>query len=411
MKKIIFVFPRIHNSLNEIHYPPFGLVEIVSYLKQSNENVLIFDRNLEKNGKDKLYSLLNTGNFDILAISSMFIQKDDATQILKWAQKHFNGEIALGGEFFTINKELYLNHADYIVCGDGELFFSQLQMTDLKHGIYFPEGIRKLDCIPIPDKNLLDSVAWDKNVFSLKTSRGCPFKCIFCSYLNNNSKNIRAYSPEYIISYMNFIYENYGISRFRLMDDVFTLDKERVKNFCKMLRNSKYPFTIEECFSHVSINDSFMFREMYESGFKTIQIGIESLDDSVLKIIGKNITRAEIQHTIYSIYNSGLKAEGLYMIGNIGDTYKSIDNTIKLAETLPTYKDWFSFACPLPNTNFYNLAHNYGTIIEKDLNKYTNKSVVFVPDGMTKEELEFLMDQAHKMVIRKIRKNIKERLI
>ena len=411
MKKILFIFPEIFNAESEIRYPPFGLLDMASYLRSKNCIADIFDRNLDGNTLDRLFETIWANQYDILALSAMFIQKDDSDKILSLINERFSGLVVLGGDYFVTYKEKYSEKADYVVCGNGELFLEYLvNNNSVKRGIHYPPILQNLNEIPIPDKELLDSVAWDKRVFSLKTSRGCPFNCIFCSNVNNNSKNVRFFSAEYILKYMDFVKTNYGIHKFRFLDDIFTLNKRRILDLCDMLVRKDSDVVISDCFSHISINDAEIFKAMHKAGFESVQVGIESGNDEILKRIGKNITRKKITDTVNTMYECGLKVEGLYMIGNIGDTKETIKETIEFAYGLPTYKDWFSYACPLPNSIFYDLALENGTIIEHDYNLYTNKQVVYVPKGMQKHELEDLMMQAREMVLKKMLNNKRKKL-
>lgn len=409
MKKILLIFPEIFNSKLEIRYPPFGLVDMASYINSNGGLVTLYDRNLDGNTIEKLFDQIQQDNFEYVGISSMFIQKDDAVIILNRLKNSFKGKILVGGDYFTTYKEQYKKQVNYVICGEGEVFLQNLLSCEIEDGIHYTQIIKHLDDIPIPSEELLNSVAWDKRVFALKTSRGCPFHCIFCSSTNNSCKKVRFYSAEYIVDYLEFINNTYGISKFRFMDDVFTLNKQRVLEFCNLLKKRNLNIEIVECFSHISVNDKKMFASMAECGFKSIQVGIESGNNDILKLIGKNITTDQILDTVNTIRSSGLLAEGLFMMGNIGETRETILSSIEFMKSLPTYKDWFSFACPLPNSEFYELAKVNGKIIEKNFNYYTNSQVVYVPNGMTKEELEELMQYAKMNIREKIINNIRNK--
>lgn len=407
MKDILLIFPAIHNGKDELRYPPFGLIDMASYVEKYGYQVDLFDRNIVENTISRLIQLIDDEQYRYIGISSMFIQKDDAQTVLEVVQHHHNGKVLVGGDYFVCFREHYRMCVDYVVCGDGEIFLKELLETEKEKGIYETQGLNNIDEIPIPTKRILDSVAWDKKVFAIKTSRGCPFHCIFCSSTNNDCTKVRFHSAEYIISYLEFIMNTYDIRKFRFMDDVFTLNKKRLLELCGTLRVKKWEIEIEECFSHISVRDPEIFEAMANVGFKTIQVGVESGDDEILKSIGKGITVSQIRDTINIIRNAGLKVEGLFMMGNIGETKESIMKTIELMKSLPTYKDWFSFACPLPNSKFYKIAEKYGTIITDNYNRYTNAEVVFVPNGLTKDEMNELMLLARKEARAKIIRNIR----
>ncbi len=410
MKNLLLIFPEIYNGKKELRYPPFGLVCIASYVEKYGYQVDLYDRNLPDNTVEKLIQLLDETQYQYIGISSMFIQKDDANVLLGLVKAHHKGKILVGGDYFVEYRKQYKSQVDYISCGDGEIFLKELLDAEKENGIYVTEKLPDIDEIPIPTKRILDSVAWDKRVFAIKTSRGCPFNCIFCSATNNSCSRVRYHSAEYIISYLEFIMNTYGINKFRFMDDVFTLNKKRVLEFCRLLKTRRLDIEVVECFSHISVQDPEIFTAMAGAGFKSIQVGVESGNDEILHIIGKGTTVSQIRKTVNLIKDCGLKVEGLYMMGNIGETKETIIKTIELMKSLPTYKDWFSFACPLPNSKFYQMAMTNGTVLTDDYNRYTNVEVIFVPNGLTKEEMEELMVLARKEVKAKIIRNYNSRL-
>ena len=61
----------------------------------------------------------------------------------------------------------------------------------------------------------------------LFTSRGCPYRCNYCH--NIFGKRFLRQSPERVVKEIELLYETYGVTEFQIVDDVFNLDKRRLK--------------------------------------------------------------------------------------------------------------------------------------------------------------------------------------
>jgi radical SAM superfamily enzyme YgiQ (UPF0313 family) len=100
-----------------------------------------------------------------------------------------------------------------------------------------------------------------------------------------------------VVEEIKLLYEEYEIKRVNIFDDLFTLNKKRVFDFCAKLKEQR--LDIEwTCLSRVDTVDEEMLRTMAESGCTGIQYGVESGSNKILKLIGKAYTRETAENTI-----------------------------------------------------------------------------------------------------------------
>jgi radical SAM superfamily enzyme YgiQ (UPF0313 family) len=101
---------------------------------------------------------------------------------------------------------------------------------------------------------------------------------------------------------------------------------------------------------------------------------------------------------------NGFYTAGMFMIGNIGETVETIEQTIKFAQRLPLDRTWFSFAAPYPGTPFYDMVAQYGEILEPDFAKWNQASLVYKPKDVSVDDMHRLMRKAQAVrIYKKIR--------
>jgi len=186
-------------------------------------------------------------------------------------------------EYFLKKKEL--KEIDGIVFKNekGVTHFTKPRklITDLDR-ISFPDfesfPIEHYSGSPDPNSN---PVFW--SVFS---SRGCPYNCIFCSSHNVFGRTYRARSPENVFKEIEQLAEKFGAEAFAFQDDEAFINKKRIIEFCNLVKKSKYPLRFSARLRIDSLDEE-MLRTMKESGFKRLAFGIESFNDETLEKINK----------------------------------------------------------------------------------------------------------------------------
>jgi radical SAM superfamily enzyme YgiQ (UPF0313 family) len=192
---------------------------------------------------------------------------------------------------------------------------------------------------------------------------------------------------------------NYAISHFHIVDDLFLADRERASQICQKILKEKLNIKWF-IFGRVDNIDLEILRLMKKAGCFYILFGIESGDEGVLKKMGKNITLDQCRRAVELCNRAGIMVMNSFIIGNEGETHESIIKTIKFSKELKSVFAAFSLMVPFVGTPIFNkyykdmiddinnwkdwtsIAENFSveprhTILSnKELLQYTNKAYI-----------------------------------
>ena len=180
-------------------------------------------------------------------------------------------------------------------------------------------------------------------------SRGCPFKCTYCA--NQHWHGVwRAVSPVRTVDKMEHLVKNYGVQYFRFYDDLFTANKNRTLEFCRILKERRLNVHFRVLVRAGISKDTL--KALKEVGCESIGLGIESGSDRMLKRIEKGITRQQIIETINSCKELGLWVVGSFIVSLPGETQEDYKASLALVNLPDTFMAGILHI--LPGTSFYN---------------------------------------------------------
>jgi radical SAM superfamily enzyme YgiQ (UPF0313 family) len=147
--------------------------------------------------------------------------------------------------------------------------------------------IDDLDALPMPAYHLTGELT-NAPYAMLELGRGCPFACTFCSTNDFFRRKFRVKSPARMLAEMRTIVGEYGISRFDLVHDMFTVDRRRVADFCRHLIDSgdKLQWC---CSARTDCVDDELLDLMAGAGCVSIFFGIETGSKRMQRIIDKDL--------------------------------------------------------------------------------------------------------------------------
>ena len=298
--------------------------------------------------------------------------------------------IVLGGTHVSALPERSLQEckADLVVRGEGELTFEEV-VAQLKEGnsdwakidglayrdkrgeinVNPPRQlIEDLDVLPFPARDLVDNrlyipaptkrVSLGMNTL-ISASRGCPHNCGFCGSRTVWTRKVRTRSAESLVAEMKECAHNYDIRSFNFTDELFTSNKKRVWEICRLIR--KEGLNIRwVCSARAQRLDLETLKMMKKAGCHEISFGIESGSTEILKRIDKGIKLDEALRVVRLTKKAGIITHASYMLGYIGETEETIRETIRFAKKLNTKVAAFFIASPLPGTRFYKEALEKG---------------------------------------------------
>lgn len=156
----------------------------------------------------------------------------------------------------------------------------------------------------------------------LMTSRGCPFKCIFCYKFFGNK--IRRYSIDHVINEMRHM-KKHSIDSFFVIDQLFTSDKKFIKELCLQMINEAFDFHWS-CQTRIDQIDKELLAIMKQAGCNGIWMGVESVTDGVLSLNQKGTTQKQIIECIKMVRDEDINFNTFFMLGMPGETMQSLSD-------------------------------------------------------------------------------------
>jgi radical SAM superfamily enzyme YgiQ (UPF0313 family) len=118
-----------------------------------------------------------------------------------------------------------------------------------------------------------------------------------------------------------------------------------------------------------------------------IRIGIESGNPEILRRIHKGITREDVDRSTWTAYRLGFQVKAFFMIGHVGETIESMEDSIRFARSLPLKDITIQINTPLRGTAQYEECRGKGTWTTSTRTRYSFFDPVYVPEGLTAREM------------------------
>ena len=223
------------------------------------------------------------------------------------------------------------------------------------------------------------------------SARGCPYSCNFCQ---NSDKKVDYFTASRTVDNVERLFE-IGIKDVFFVDDIFTLNLQHMSdiyNECKRrgvkIENHNHFFT------HISSINKESIGMMHKFSPTRVEVGIESGDDEMLRLMGKNTTAALIYKNI-RLLAKYVPVHGLFLIGYPGETSRSLLNTINFVKKIRGYLTgiWVSYYSPIPGTMGFHTALKNGRITSEEIN---NAEIAYIDNNLTVAMLQRYRDRIFK---------------
>jgi radical SAM superfamily enzyme YgiQ (UPF0313 family) len=361
-EKVLLVNPNV-NLREPRAAEPLSLLTLAAQLQKEGFEPEILDGAVSNITVDQL------SNHRILAVTANTPQYPDALRLLDLFNQVNNrlDKIALigGPHVVTGYKQNILKDGWTGVCiGEGELVIGDMVRGN-KTGLVIAPKIEDLDSLAFPARHLINPNIYVREgdvepSISILTMRGCPYICIYC-VKDVMGKKVRYHSPEYIAAQIREVINKYGIRKIVFYDDTFTLNRKRVFELCKKLKDLNVSWI---CNTRVDKVDEEILKAMKASGCEEISFGLESAHNRVLAFINKGITKEQAVLAVKMAKNAGLRTRVFLMFGFWEDGWDSVVENLKfLEETQPDIAR-LSLVVPLPGSELYRRAEEFGIQIK-----------------------------------------------
>lgn len=355
---------------------PLGLMALSSCLKQAGYTVKIVDAGKEENAEDEaLKHSKDAIFFGITTKTGSSIHR--ALSMAKKVKESANIPIVWGGPHVSLLADQTIRnpYVDIVCRGQGEetvvelagAIKNKLPLSGIK-GITFKEGdkvvstpdrpMADINKFPMLDYDAVDVKKYidDTGGVQYLTSRGCPHRCKFCSIKSFYGHAYLKYSPERVASEVEHLVKRFGEKHMGFMDDNFFVDKRRVVEICRLLKERNLDIkwnTMCRCDYFARFDNEFL-KTIKDAGCNSIIFGGESGSPDILKAIAKDITTQDILESGKKCKEFGIHAWFSFVAGfpheTVEDLYKTIDVMDELCKIDPSVElQLFSFV-PLPET-------------------------------------------------------------
>ncbi len=195
-----------------------------------------------------------------------------------------------------------------------------------------PPLIKKLDEVPMPARHLLPMETYFKHnperLAYIFTTRGCPFKCIFCQK-ELTGRGFRVRSTQLIVDELEHIVKTYDPGVVLFVDEILTLRRKRIHEMCDEIlrRGLKFQWIAN---TRADCVDYPLLKHMHRAGCRRIYYGWESGSQRMLDVLKKDLTPEEIVEAAKMTRRAGIWAKVYLIVGSPGETPEDIVETEKV---------------------------------------------------------------------------------
>jgi len=381
--------------------PPLGLGSLMSVAKNAGHKLFFIDNYLKpSNFIEK--GFLQKNGIDYVAIHANTICYRDTLRMFNDIENLrerglWKGKIIVGGPHTSVALETVPEFVDHVVQGEGERAILKIINGEVNERVIREERIKDLDSLPFQPWDIFNALPYDytcpwidsKAIFTMNTSRGCPFSCSFCSVGSIWGKQYTYFGAERIISEIEYLIKDYGAKGIYFREDNFTLNLKRTKEFCERLlqKNIKIHWACETRVDNLSKE---LIELMSTAGCKAFYLGVESGSQKILDIINKQIIVEQIENAIKWCKKYSIKTYCSLITGLPGETYKDYLVTKKLMKTSKPYAYAFNVFVGIPKSSLYKY------VLENNLYEYIDDiGLVYLPGYAVKAKFFYEMDSKH----------------
>lgn len=246
--------------------------------------------------------------------------------------------------------------------------------------------LQDLDALPFPDKELFAPTIPKRYVYRMMTGRGCPYRCTFCfnnffanlpSERTSNKQYLRRRSPGNCIAELVQAKARYDYRVVEFHDDIFTLDKEWLREFLPRFHEEVgVPWV---CETHAKFMDEETARLMKETGCVGAKMGIQSLDGHAYK--SRMLRRAEKEQDIIKTFDAfraaGLQLDADHIFGLPGESPEALDRALEFYREHTPGRIACFFLTYFPGLEITERAHERGDINDEQLEEIKRGHVLW----------------------------------
>jgi len=443
--RVVLINPKFRLPIDTRTTPHLGLAYLAAFSEKRGDQVVIFDADVEK---QPIAEFIQEFRPQIVGITANTPQVKQAWRTARAIKEVYDCLIVLGGPHVSVLPEESCEKpfVDIVVRGEGEETWidvcNRLETFLKDQPVYHTEAFMHAeneifkDCLGVsyktsdgqihnnPDRTPiadLDSLPWPAyhhfkmdrytnlqpatdhvdgaRSFSILTSRGCPYRCTFCSQSIMPIK-WRSRSAESVLAEWRHLVDELGAQEIGVLDDSANIRVRRLEEIANAL--------IENNLNHVpwifvnGIRANLASKELLtllkKAGLKRTAFGVETGDPDILKSIDKKIDLDTIRQAFKNAKEIGLETIAFMIIGLPGETRQTMQNSINFAIEIDPMIANFSMMTPYPGTKVYEIVKRQGRFLINDWEDYVffEQQARYEMGEMTAELVEEMYRKAYR---------------
>lgn len=381
---------------------PLGVCLVATELDANGFEIQVLDLAFEKNPVHSITTRLNMFQPDVVCLSIRNIDNanclgpifylKDVRAYVQAIKNLSKAPVVLGGSAFNIAPEPILNYvgADFGIWGDGERVLAQSLRAILR-----VESYASLPGLVVKGQyNDHDnyaafrspglSIDSDKDIFSwinlkqylrnganlpVQTKRGCPKKCVYCTYNNIEGHRSRFKDPQEVAEEVAFHVRRHRPRVIEFVDSIFNVPQSHAVQVCEALAKKRLPVEFEA--SSISAGDvsETLFESLQKAGFNSAVLTPDSASDVVLKELKKGFGLDEVIKASVYAQKVSIPVLWSFIMGGPGETEETVRETFRFIKEQTGKKDvaFMVFGVRIyPGTEMAKRAREEGIVSQGD---------------------------------------------
>jgi anaerobic magnesium-protoporphyrin IX monomethyl ester cyclase len=388
--KVFFIYP---NSGSQVGFN-YGVAHLAGVLKEAGHHTAFWQLCEEiapLPGREEFIARLRAEAADLVAFSVVTNQWGYAQELARWAREAVTAPLVCGGvhALFSAAEILQTGLFDYVFRGECEEAFLEFvdrlgrgeTVAEIRNLALVCDGAVRINPMrPLPDLGRLPPKDYDVMDFQklidakqgwvgLMASRGCPFSCTYCfnhqmvmSYRRDLRcgfaalNYLRRFPVPQVMGEIALLLRSYrGIKMFIFDDDLFTYDKDYVREFCAAYRRTcNLPFVVN---AHVGFFDAEVAAELAGANCRVVKFGVESGSARVrADVLNRHMTNERIVEAIRLVNERGMHSSVFIIIGFPHEGREDVWATIRLLAAARPGRFRWTYFFPYPGTRAHQIS-------------------------------------------------------
>ncbi len=353
---------------------PFGLCCVASAVKKAGYKVRVLDLLFVRNCEQSIARAIAEFQPEVLGISirnidnaggyhTQFFLERIKDEVIFPCKQYFSGPIVIGGSAVGISGAEMLCYFDapYALQGDGDIamveFLERIEQHIPLHGLnglicqedgrVFEENppaiVHNLDALPFTQglSQFINMTQYRRyNVrIPIQTKRGCPLKCIYCTYNRIEGTVFRLRAPQSVADEIETIVKQTGIHSIEFTDSIFNLPLHHTKAVLRAIIEKNLSLDLRTMGVNPGAVDEELVELMKNAGFSEVDLGTESCCDTILENLGKNFRTHDVLNAADLFHQQGISIGWFLLAGAPGEDENTLQKTFRTLEQARSKRD------------------------------------------------------------------------